>query len=95
MLASALEYDSRPPQETLKYLYLLFSEPAAARVNLDQFVFTTEAHILPLHGTADAAPGLVEVAAYDPSRPRPPAWWRAVSSEAPAPFLDEEYAQPE
>ncbi|GAU94660.1 hypothetical protein RvY_06391-2 [Ramazzottius varieornatus] len=35
--------------ETLKYLYLLFSEPADLLVDLHDYVFTTEAHLLPLH----------------------------------------------
>ncbi|KAH9516895.1 ER degradation-enhancing alpha-mannosidase-like protein 3 [Dermatophagoides farinae] len=34
--------------ETLKYLYLLFSEKHEIEFNLDDYVFTTEAHFLPL-----------------------------------------------
>ena len=34
--------------ETLKYLYLLFSDDDL--VSLDQWVFNTEAHILPIKG---------------------------------------------
>ncbi|XP_055351913.1 ER degradation-enhancing alpha-mannosidase-like protein 3 isoform X2 [Paramacrobiotus metropolitanus] len=35
--------------ETLKYLYLLFSEDADLPVDLHAYIFTTEAHLLPLH----------------------------------------------
>mmetsp|Transcript_28463 Transcript_28463/g.74790 ORF Transcript_28463/g.74790 Transcript_28463/m.74790 type:complete len:793 (+) Transcript_28463:124-2502(+) len=34
--------------ETVKYLYLLFSEPEDLVLNMDDFVYTTEAHLLPL-----------------------------------------------
>ena len=34
--------------ETFKYLYLLFTDPADLPVDVDQFVFTTEAHMFPL-----------------------------------------------
>eukprot|EP00035_Acanthoeca_spectabilis_P006217 m.121951 g.121951 ORF g.121951 m.121951 type:complete len:800 (+) comp13403_c2_seq1:180-2579(+) len=34
--------------ETVKYLYLLFTEPEDLVLNMDDFVFTTEAHLLPL-----------------------------------------------
>ena len=34
--------------ETLKYLYLLFDDDAANRFPLDQYVFNTEAHPLPV-----------------------------------------------
>lgn len=34
--------------ETFKYLYLLFASPEDILLDLDQFVFTTEAHLLPL-----------------------------------------------
>ncbi|ALC38340.1 Edem2 [Drosophila busckii] len=40
--------DSFVLSETFKYLYLLFSEPADLIINVDEFVFTTEAHLLPL-----------------------------------------------
>ena len=34
--------------ETLKYLYLLFAEDSDIPFELDDFIFTTEAHIIPL-----------------------------------------------
>lgn len=40
--------DSFVLSETFKYLYLLFSEPNDLVVDVDEFVFTTEAHLLPL-----------------------------------------------
>ncbi|KAL2730708.1 ER degradation-enhancing alpha-mannosidase-like protein 3 [Vespula squamosa] len=40
--------DSFVLSETLKYLYLLFVEPADLVLDLDEFIFTTEGHLLPL-----------------------------------------------
>ncbi|XP_059471862.1 ER degradation-enhancing alpha-mannosidase-like protein 3 isoform X2 [Neocloeon triangulifer] len=40
--------DSFVLAETLKYLYLLFTEPSNLVLDLDDFLFTTEAHLLPL-----------------------------------------------
>jgi mannosidase alpha-like ER degradation enhancer 3 len=40
--------DSYVLSETIKYLYLLFSEDSDLIINLDDFIFTTEAHLLPL-----------------------------------------------
>ncbi|XP_028407570.1 ER degradation-enhancing alpha-mannosidase-like protein 3 [Dendronephthya gigantea] len=40
--------DSFLLSETLKYLYLLFTDKEDLLINLHDFVFTTEAHILPL-----------------------------------------------
>lgn len=40
--------DSFVLAETFKYLYLLFSEEEDLLLNLNQFIFTTEAHLLPL-----------------------------------------------
>ncbi|XP_032293845.1 ER degradation-enhancing alpha-mannosidase-like protein 3 isoform X2 [Drosophila virilis] len=40
--------DSFVLSETFKYLFLLFSEPQDLIINVDEFVFTTEAHLLPL-----------------------------------------------
>ncbi|XP_014243854.1 ER degradation-enhancing alpha-mannosidase-like protein 3 [Cimex lectularius] len=40
--------DSFVLAETFKYLYLLFTDPADLIVDLDKFIFTTEAHLLPL-----------------------------------------------
>ena len=40
--------DSFVLSETFKYLYLLFSQPEELPLQVDDFVFTTEAHLLPL-----------------------------------------------
>ncbi|KAL1117484.1 hypothetical protein AAG570_004807 [Ranatra chinensis] len=40
--------DSFVLAETFKYLFLLFADPAELVLDLDKFVFTTEAHLLPL-----------------------------------------------
>ncbi|KAB7496940.1 ER degradation-enhancing alpha-mannosidase-like protein 3 [Armadillidium nasatum] len=40
--------DSFVLSETFKYLYLLFAEPEDLVINLNEFIFTTEAHLLPL-----------------------------------------------
>lgn len=40
--------DSFVLSETLKYLFLLFAEPADLILDLDEFIFTTEGHLLPL-----------------------------------------------
>ncbi|KAK7576581.1 hypothetical protein V9T40_012867 [Parthenolecanium corni] len=40
--------DSFVLAETFKYLYLLFADPADIPINLDDYLFTTEAHFLPL-----------------------------------------------
>ena len=40
--------DSFVLSETFKYLYLLFSEPKDLPIDLNDFLFTTEAHLLPL-----------------------------------------------
>nr|BAN20892.1 mannosyl-oligosaccharide alpha-1,2-mannosidase, putative [Riptortus pedestris] len=40
--------DSYVLAETFKYLYLLFADPSDLIINLDDFLFTTEAHLLPL-----------------------------------------------
>jgi hypothetical protein len=40
--------DSYVLSETFKYLFLLFADPSDLILNLDDFVFTTEAHLLPL-----------------------------------------------
>ncbi|RZF46376.1 hypothetical protein LSTR_LSTR007909 [Laodelphax striatellus] len=40
--------DSFVLAETFKYLFLLFAEPEDLVVDLDEFIFTTEAHLLPL-----------------------------------------------
>ncbi|KAG8228156.1 hypothetical protein J437_LFUL002810 [Ladona fulva] len=40
--------DSFVLAETFKYLYLLFADPSDLILDLDEFLFTTEAHLLPL-----------------------------------------------
>ena len=40
--------DSFVLAETFKYLYLLFEEEENLSIDLSQYIFTTEAHILPL-----------------------------------------------
>lgn len=40
--------DSFVLAETFKYLYLLFADPSETTINLDDYLFTTEAHFLPL-----------------------------------------------
>lgn len=40
--------DSFVLSETFKYLYLIFAEPSELDIDVDQFIFTTEAHLLPL-----------------------------------------------
>lgn len=40
--------DSFVLSETIKYLYLIFSDPSDLLINIDDFIFTTEAHLLPL-----------------------------------------------
>lgn len=40
--------DSYVLSETFKYLFLLFSDPADLILNIEDFIFTTEAHLLPL-----------------------------------------------
>ena len=41
--------DSFVLAETFKYLYLLFSEDSEHAINIHDFIFTTEAHLLPLY----------------------------------------------
>lgn len=40
--------DSYLLSETIKYLYLLFADESELPINIDDFIFTTEAHLLPL-----------------------------------------------
>jgi len=40
--------DSFVLSETFKYLFLLFVEPGELVLDLDEFIFTTEGHLLPL-----------------------------------------------
>lgn len=42
------QFDSFVLAETFKYLYLLFAEPSDIPIKLDDYIFTTEAHLLPL-----------------------------------------------
>jgi hypothetical protein len=41
--------DSFVLAETFKYLYLLFDSSSHRYIDIDQFIFTTEGHILPLN----------------------------------------------
>lgn len=41
--------DSFVLAETFKYLYLLFAEPEDLIINIDEYLFTTEGHLLPLY----------------------------------------------
>ena len=41
--------DSFVLAETFKYLYLLFSSEAEHLIDIHDYIFTTEAHLLPLH----------------------------------------------
>ena len=41
--------DSFVLAETFKYLYLLFSEESEREINIHDYIFTTEAHLLPLY----------------------------------------------
>ena len=40
--------DSFVLSETLKYLYLLFTDESDLLVDIDRFIFTTEGHLLPI-----------------------------------------------
>ena len=40
--------DSYVLAEVFKYLYLLFAEEEDLTLDMDQFIFTTEAHLLPI-----------------------------------------------
>lgn len=42
------QMDSFVLAETFKYLYLLFAEEGDSIINVDDYIFTTEAHLLPL-----------------------------------------------
>nr|CAD7393192.1 unnamed protein product [Timema cristinae] len=46
--------DSFVLAETFKYLYLLFADPADLLLDLDEFLFTTEGHLLPLSLARDS-----------------------------------------
>ena len=41
--------DSFVLAETFKYLYLLFTDKQDLTLDMHKFLFTTEAHLLPLH----------------------------------------------
>lgn len=41
--------DSFVLAETFKYLYLLFAESDDLIINIDEYLFTTEGHLLPLY----------------------------------------------
>ena len=48
LLNSIFRMDSYVLAETFKYLYLLFSNKDKLLIDVDDYVFTTEAHLLPL-----------------------------------------------
>ncbi|KAM7540265.1 hypothetical protein Aperf_G00000021965 [Anoplocephala perfoliata] len=50
--------DSFVLAETFKYFYLLFSDPAQLPIDMDHYVLTTEAHILPIGLPRDHPPVL-------------------------------------
>ncbi|ELT95927.1 hypothetical protein CAPTEDRAFT_219288 [Capitella teleta] len=50
------QMDSYLLAETFKYLYLLFSEKEDLIIDIDEFVFTTEAHLLPLSHSLQTHP---------------------------------------
>jgi hypothetical protein len=35
--------------ETLKYLYLLFEDESFENININKWIFNTEAHVLPIY----------------------------------------------
>lgn len=65
--------DSYVLSETFKYLFLLFADDSELLLNLDEFVFTTEAHLLPLtlgdlgQGNLSAVKGKLSKEAEDSS----------------------------
>ena len=48
MIFVLLRMDSYVLAETFKYLFLLFAEEDELLLDMDDFVFTTEAHLFPL-----------------------------------------------
>lgn len=42
--------------EMFKYLYLLFSEKSQLPIDIDDYIFTTEAHLLPVSLSTTHAP---------------------------------------
>lgn len=53
--------DSFVLAETFKYLFLLFAEPSETVINLDDYLFTTEAHLLPLSISRYSSPNYSSV----------------------------------
>ncbi|VDN88286.1 unnamed protein product [Brugia pahangi] len=47
-LLELLRMDSFVLSETLKYLYMIFTDPSDLKIDLDNYVLTTEAHFIPL-----------------------------------------------
>lgn len=62
--------------EMFKYLYLLFSEKSQVPINIDDYIFTTEAHLLPVSLSSTQPPcqgnQTVRSAFTAPSCPQPP-----------------------
>ncbi len=48
MILLFFRMDSFVLAEMFKYLFLLYSEPEDLVLNIDDYIFTTEAHVLPL-----------------------------------------------
>lgn len=59
--------DSFVLSETFKYLFLLFAEPGELVLDLDEFIFTTEGHLLPLT-LASIRTNVSSVSIRDPQR---------------------------
>lgn len=47
--------------ETFKYLYLLFEEESNLVLDISQYIFTTEAHLLPLYLANHSSPNANKV----------------------------------
>lgn len=54
--------DSFVLAETFKYFYLLFSDPKELPIDIDRYVFTTQAHILPIGLPRTRPPALNQTA---------------------------------
>ncbi len=56
MVIELCRMDSFVLAEMFKYLYLLFSEPEDLPFSIDDYIFTTEAHMLPLSLSTHSSP---------------------------------------
>lgn len=86
--------DSFVLAETFKYFYLLFSDPDQLPIDMDHYVLTTEAHILPIGLPRDHPPVLNRTRA--PSESTPPGvsvtFGRIWGCSCPAPDKDNSQA---